>query len=133
MQHLDILTDHEKAVFKTAFEMDQNWIIRLAADRQKYIDQAQSLNVFFKAPIDVKYLHDVHYSAWKKGLKTMYYLRSSIESSVENIGSKSERKKLVDTPLTEEKKDATTEEWKQTQFKSVTPSGFEIECVGCSG
>ena len=133
VQHLDILTDHEKAVFKTAFELDQHWIIRLAADRQKYIDQAQSLNLFFKAPIDVKYLHDVHYSAWKKELKTLYYLRSSIESSVENIGSKSERKKIVNTPLTEEKKADTTEEWKQTQFKSVTPSGFEISCIGCEG
>lgn len=129
VQHLDILTEEEKAVFKTAFELDQSWVIGHAADRQKYIDQGQSLNVFFKTPIDVQNLHNIHYSAWKLGLKTMYYLRSSIETSVENIGAKIERKQL----LTTDKKPDTNSEWKQTQFKSVTPSGFEISCIGCEG
>lgn len=122
VQHLDILSQEEKAVFKTAFEIDQQVIVNLAADRQKYIDQAQSLNLFFTAPIDVKYLHSVHYSAWKKELKTLYYLRSKIESKAENIGDKVERKTMPQT-----------EEFKQTQFKTVTPSGFEIGCIGCEG
>lgn len=127
VQHLDILTDHEKAVFKTAFEIDQQWIINHAAVRQQYIDQAQSVNVFFKTPIDVSYLHHIHYDAWKRGLKTLYYLRSSVDSRTENIGEKIERHHL-----TEDKKDDTVE-FKQTQFKTVTKSGFEIECVNCEG
>jgi ribonucleoside-diphosphate reductase alpha chain len=133
VQHLDILTDHEKAVFKTAFEIDQHKIIELAADRQKYIDQAQSLNLFFAAPVDVKYLHDVHYSAWVKKLKTLYYMRTKTESSVENIGEKVARKNLVSSSLTDDKESAKTEEWKQTQFSTVTATGFEINCVGCEG
>jgi ribonucleoside-diphosphate reductase alpha chain len=133
VQHLDILTDHEKAVFKTAFEIDQHKIIELAADHQKYIDQAQSLNLFFAAPVDVKYLHDVHYSAWVKKLKTLYYMRTKTESSVENIGEKVARKNLVDSSLTDDKESVKTEEWKQTQFKTTTPTGFEINCVGCEG
>jgi ribonucleoside-diphosphate reductase alpha chain len=76
VQHLDFLTDDEKSVFKTAFEMDQRWLIDLAGDRAQLIDQAQSLNVFLPANIHKKDLHQVHYQAWKKGVKSLYYCRS---------------------------------------------------------
>lgn len=128
VQHLDILTDAEKQVFKTAFELDQMWIIRHAADRQKYIDQGQSVNLFFINPVDVSYLHNVHYAAWKNGLKGLYYCRNKIESSIEDIGQKIERQHL----LTEDKNSDTTVE-KQTKFKTTTATGFEIQCVGCEG
>lgn len=77
VQHLAFLTDHEKDVFKTAYEIDQNWIIELAADRTPYISQAQSLNVFMFGNISKKYLHDIHFKAWKKGVKSLYYARST--------------------------------------------------------
>ena len=73
----EFLTDDEKAVFKTSMEIDQRWVIELASDRQQYIDQAQSLNLFFRPDVNLKYLHACHFLAWKKGLKTgMYYLRT---------------------------------------------------------
>ncbi|MGI9439341.1 MAG: ribonucleoside-diphosphate reductase subunit alpha [Parvibaculales bacterium] len=76
VQHLDFLSDDEKAVFKTAFELDQRWLIDLAGDRSELIDQAQSLNVFLPANIHKKDLHQIHYQAWKKGVKSLYYCRS---------------------------------------------------------
>lgn len=74
---LDFLTDEEKAVFKTAFEIDQMDLIQLAADRQQYICQGQSLNLFFSANVDPQYFHEVHIKAWQSGLNTLYYVRSS--------------------------------------------------------
>ena len=76
VQHLDFLSDDEKAVFKTAFEIDQRWLIDLAGDRSELIDQAQSLNVFLPANIHKRDLHQVHFQAWKKGVKSLYYCRS---------------------------------------------------------
>ncbi|HXV74033.1 MAG TPA: ribonucleoside-diphosphate reductase subunit alpha, partial [Sphingomonadales bacterium] len=76
VQHLDFLTDHEKDVFKTAFELDQRWLIDLAADRSPLISQAQSLNVFIPADIHKRDLHRIHFEAWKKGVKSLYYCRS---------------------------------------------------------
>lgn len=76
VQHLDFLTQDEKDIFKTAFEIDQRWVIDLAADRTPYICQAQSLNVFIPSDIHKKELHELHYRAWKKGVKSMYYCRS---------------------------------------------------------
>jgi len=76
VQHLDFLTEHEKDVFKTAFEIDQRWVIEHAGDRAGYICQAQSLNVFLPADVDKTELHMVHYMAWKKGVKSLYYCRS---------------------------------------------------------
>jgi ribonucleoside-diphosphate reductase alpha chain len=77
VQHLTELTNNEKDIYKTAFEIDQNWIIKHAADRQPFIDQAQSVNLFIKPTIDVLELHNLHFSAWKLGLKTLYYCRST--------------------------------------------------------
>ncbi len=76
VQHLDFLSDHEKDVFKTAFELDQRWVVDLAADRAPMIDQAQSVNIFIPADIHKRDLHQIHFSAWKKGLKSLYYCRS---------------------------------------------------------
>lgn len=76
VQHLDCLTDDEKSIFKTAFEIDQRWIIELAADRTKYICQSQSLNIFLPGDIDKWDLHMLHWTAWEKGLKSLYYCRS---------------------------------------------------------
>jgi ribonucleoside-diphosphate reductase alpha chain len=77
VQHLNFLTDHEKDVFKTAPEIDQNWLIELASDRTEYISQAQSLNIFIPGDTSKQYLHDIHFKAWKKGVKSLYYCRST--------------------------------------------------------
>lgn len=77
VQHLSFLTDHEKDVFKTAYEIDQKWVIELAADRTPFISQSQSLNVFMPGNISKQYLHDIHFQAWKKGIKSLYYGRST--------------------------------------------------------
>jgi ribonucleoside-diphosphate reductase alpha chain len=76
VQHLDFLSEHEKDVFKTAFELDQRWVIDHAADRQPYICQAQSLNIFLPADVHKRDLHQLHMRAWEKGCKSLYYLRS---------------------------------------------------------
>lgn len=76
VQHLEVLTPHEKAVFRTAFELDQRYLVDLAAERQPYICQAQSLNLFLPGDVHKKDLHEVHLRAWKKGLKSVYYQRS---------------------------------------------------------
>ena len=77
VQHLEWLDDYSKEVFKTAYEIDQNWLIRHAADRTEFIDQGQSLNLFMYSPINWKDLHALHMNAWKLGLKSLYYLRST--------------------------------------------------------
>lgn len=86
VQHLDI-SDNLKAIYKTAMELDQRWIIELASDRQGYIDQGQSVNTFFPADVQIKYLHAVHFMAWKLGLKSLYYLRSDKIRKAEKVGS----------------------------------------------
>lgn len=91
VQHLKCLDDYEKEVFKTSMEIDQRWLIEHAADRQEYIDQAQSINLFFRPNADIKYLHAVHYLAWKKGLKTLYYCRSEKIGKADRVSKKIER------------------------------------------
>ncbi len=77
VQHLDCLTPEEKEVFKTGMDINQMWLIDHAADRQKYICQSQSLNIFVPSDIQKKTLHEIHFQAWKKGIKSLYYCRSS--------------------------------------------------------
>ena len=77
VQHLSFLSDHEKDVFKTAYEIDQHWLIELAADRTPHISQAQSLNIFMPGNVSKQYLHEIHFKAWKKGVKSTYYARST--------------------------------------------------------
>ena len=96
VQHLDFLDDNTKNVFKTAIELDQLALIRLASDRQKYLCQGQSLNVFFPAGADKRILHQVHYQAWKQGCKGLYYLRTETSNKAENVSQKVEREKLDD-------------------------------------
>jgi len=83
VQHLDFLTPEEKAVYKTSFEIDQRWLLEFAADRTPYIDQAQSLNLFIPADVDKWDLMMLHYQAWERGIKSLYYLRSK---SVQRAG-----------------------------------------------
>jgi ribonucleoside-diphosphate reductase alpha chain len=91
VQHLDWLGDWEKDVFKTSMEIDQRWVIQHASDRQQYIDQAQSLNVFFRPDSHIKYIHAVHFQAWKSGLKTMYYCRSDKIAKADKVSKRIER------------------------------------------
>ncbi len=87
VSHLEFLTQEEKDVFKTAFELNQKWIVELAADRTPNISQAQSVNIFIPADIHKKDLHQIHFQAWKKGLKSLYYCRSKSIQRAENINS----------------------------------------------
>jgi len=88
VQHLDFFSEHEKEVFKTAMEIDQQWIIQHAADRQEYIDQAQSINLFFRPDDSIKYIHNVHLRAWQMGLKTLYYCRSEKIGKADKVNNK---------------------------------------------
>lgn len=97
VQHLDFLDDYTKAVFKTAVEIDQRWIIEFAADRQVFICQSQSLNVFFPANISKQELHAVHMMAWQKKVKTLYYLRSEAMKRAENVSDEVLRQYLFET------------------------------------
>lgn len=93
VQHLDFLTDDEKAVFKTAFELDQMWIINHAADRAPFICQSQSVNVFLPANVHKRDLHQIHFQAWKRGMKSLYYCRSL---SIQRADTVSEKAQAVD-------------------------------------
>jgi len=93
--HLDFLSDHEKDVFKTAFELNQRWIVELGADRTPYISQAQSINIFLPADVHKRELHQIHFQAWKKGLKSLYYCRSKSIQRAENINNSLSTKKII--------------------------------------
>lgn len=96
VQHLDFLSDHEKAVFKTAIELDQMWVVQHAADRQPFICQAQSINLFFPPRADRAYINRVHIAAWQKGLKSLYYSRSRAKNRADSVSVKIERVALKD-------------------------------------
>ena len=101
VQHLDILSDVEKDVFKTSMEIDQRWVIELAADRQELIDQAQSLNLFFRPDAHIKYIHAIHFTAWKKGLKTLYYCRSEKIGKADKVSKRIERQVIKELDMTQ--------------------------------
>jgi ribonucleoside-diphosphate reductase alpha chain len=113
VQHLDWMSEHDKAVFKTSMEIDQRWVIELAADRQQYIDQAQSLNVFFRPDANIKYVHAIHFMAWKKKLKTLYYCRSEKIGKADKVSKKIERQVI-----------------KELDMKSLVD---DSECLSCQG
>ena len=96
VQHLPFLTEGEKSVFKTAQELDQTWVVQHAADRQKYICQGQSVNLFFPSGAQKSYVNKVHLKAWKEGLKGLYYLRTEAKNRAENVSEKVERVALQD-------------------------------------
>jgi len=113
VQHLAWLDDWTKEVFKTSMEIDQRWVVQHAADRQEFIDQAQSLNVFFRPDSHIKYIHAVHFQAWKQGLKTMYYCRSDKIAKADKISKKIEREVI-----------------KEINLHDLTEGG---ECLACEG
>jgi ribonucleoside-diphosphate reductase alpha chain len=99
VQHLDWMDDWTKDVFKTSMEIDQRWLVEHAADRQQYIDQAQSLNLFFRPDSHLKYIHSVHFLAWKMGLKTLYYCRSEKLAKADKVSRKIERQVMQEIDL----------------------------------
>lgn len=113
VQHLTWMSDIDKDVFKTSMEIDQRWIIEHAADRQEHIDQAQSINVFFRPDSHIKYIHTVHFLAWKKKLKTLYYCRS------EKIGKADKVSKRVEREI-----------MKEIDIKSIADGN---DCLACEG
>jgi ribonucleoside-diphosphate reductase alpha chain len=112
VQHLDCLDEHEKATFRTAFEIDQRWVIEHAADRAPFICQAQSLNVFLPGDIDKWDLHMLHWQAWEKGVKSLYYCRSKSVQRASFAGQ-------------EEKSDM------QKAMEAAAPTDYE-ECIACT-
>jgi len=96
IQHLPDLTEQEKAVFKTAQELDQTWVVTHAADRQKYICQGQSVNLFFPSGAQKSYVNKTHIKAWEEGLKGLYYLRTEAKQRAETVSDKVERVVLAD-------------------------------------
>ena len=100
VQHLTWMDDNTKEVFKTSMEIDQRWIIEHAADRQVFIDQAQSLNVFFRPDSHIKYIHAVHFLAWKKGVKTLYYCRSEKLAKADKVSRRIERDVIKEIDMT---------------------------------
>ena len=95
VQPLDFLTDEEKKIFKTAYELNMNELVQQAADRQQYICQSQSLNLFMKSPISGKYLNELHLKAHELGVKTLYYLRSESVIEADSIDSSSVRRQVA--------------------------------------
>ena len=99
VQHLEFLGPWTRDVFKTSMEIDQRWVIQHAADRQEFVDQAQSLNVFFRPDSNIKYIHAVHFMAWKSGLKTMYYCRSDKIAKADKVSKRIEREVIAEIDL----------------------------------
>jgi ribonucleoside-diphosphate reductase alpha chain len=101
VQHLDWMSEWDRDVYKTSMEIDQRWVVQHAADRQQWIDQAQSLNVFFRPDSHIKYIHAVHFQAWKTGLKTMYYCRSDKIAKADKVSKRIEREIIKEINLTD--------------------------------
>ena len=91
VQHLSILSEEQKEVYKTAVEINQSWVVEHASNRQPYICQSQSVNLFFPPDVNKGDLHNVHMLAWAKNLKTLYYLRSEAISRADNVTSQAKR------------------------------------------
>ena len=101
VQHLTQLTDEQKKIYKTSMEIDQRWLIEHAADRQEFIDQAQSLNLFFRPDTNIAYLHAVHFLAWKSGVKTLYYCRSEKLGKADKVSKRIEREIIQELDMRE--------------------------------
>lgn len=121
VQHIDALSQEEKDVFKTAFEIDQRWIIEHSADRTPYVCQAQSVNVFLPANVHKADLHAIHYQAWKKGCKSLYYCRSKSIQRAESDASW--KRKIAD--------DARQSEDEQGALGDGTGGSMYEECLSC--
>jgi ribonucleoside-diphosphate reductase alpha chain len=101
VQHLTWMDEYVKEVFKTSMEIDQRWVVEHAADRQNYIDQAQSLNLFFRPDSHIKYIHAIHFMAWKKGVKTLYYCRSEKIGKADKVSKRIEREVIKELDMTQ--------------------------------
>ena len=101
VQHLSVLNEDEKFVFKTSMEIDQRWVVEHAADRQQYIDQAQSVNLFFRPDANILYVHAIHFTAWKKGVKTLYYCRSEKIGKADKVSKRIEREVIKELDMTQ--------------------------------
>jgi len=126
VQHLDFLSGHEKAVFKTALELDQRWIIEHAADRAPFVCQSQSVNLFLPANVHKRDLHQIHFLAWKKGLKSLYYCRSLSIQRADNVSEKAVRPTEI-SPVPLEAELPLTVAPKRAAAKAVD---YE-ECLAC--
>jgi len=115
VQHLECLDDDEKDVYKTAFEIDQRWVIEHAATRQPHVDQMISTNVFLPADVHKKVLHDIHFMAWEKGMKSLYYCRSRSLRRADKVSHLVERRTF---------EDAEEEQAEVTSFDTG-------DCMGC--
>ena len=113
VQHLEWMDEYTKDTFKTSMEIDQRWLVEHAADRQPYIDQGQSLNLFFRPDANIKYLHAVHFMAWKLGLKTLYYCRSEKIGKADKVSKRIERQII-----------------KEIDLKSIVDG---VDCLSCEG
>ena len=111
VQFMDALDEYEKATFRTAFEIDQRWVIEHAADRAPYICQAQSLNIFLPGDVDKWDLHMLHWQAWEKGVKSLYYCRSKSVQRASFAGS-SEKTEM------------------EKSMEAAAPTNYE-ECIAC--
>lgn len=118
VQHLEFLTQDEKDVFKTAFELDQRWIIEHAADRSPFICQSQSINLFVPANIHKRDLHQIHYQAWKKGVKSLYYCRSLSLQRADDVSNVAVKADIL-SPITP-----------STPIDNTTTTDYE-ECLAC--
>jgi ribonucleoside-diphosphate reductase alpha chain len=131
VQHLDCLDDHEKAVFKTAFEIDQRWLVEHAADRAPYICQSQSLNIFLPADVHKRDLHQIHMMAWKRGVKTLYYCRSlSIQRAESVAGEALTAAPLGDQALSAPRLDVPSPVPLGTPAAPAQSTNYE-ECLSC--
>ena len=113
VQHVSCLDEKEKEVYKTAMEIDQRWVVEHASTRQEWIDQGQSVNLFFRPDVNIKYLHAIHYLAWKQGMKTLYYCRSEKLGKADKVSKRIEREVI-----------------KELDFKSMIDGE---DCVACEG
>ena len=122
VQHLDFLDEHEKLVFKTAQEIDQRWVIDLSAERQEYICQAQSLNVFLPGNVSKKYLHEIHFRAWQKGLKSLYYCRSTSVQRADKVSTRVENHAMFTNAEIAAQEDALSGDEEKSKYE---------ECLAC--
>jgi len=123
VQHLDFLTEQEKAVYRTAFELDQRWVVEHAADRTPYVCQSQSVNLFLPANVHKRDLHQIHYLAWKRGVKSLYYCRSLSIQRADNVSEKVVRPTEMATA-------APSDAGRMSLAGATKPNNYE-ECLAC--
>ena len=131
VQHLEFLDEHEKLVFKTAQEMDQRWVVEHAADRSDYVCQAQSINLFIPPNVHKRDLHLLHYQAWKKGVKSLYYCRSTSLQRADKVSHKVESENpALQMEMSLIKKQAAETGVRADVAAAAQPAMYE-ECLAC--